>query len=227
MVPTIAKRHASRSPPGARPSKRPATSSPEEGELDDASPPFVPQPLPASLPPKPMTSKAKVPFPFKKKPEPSRNGSSNGTVDSKDGSLAGVYERSEEDERRIWEADFKRKASRPNRSDHWEPGQDRGDSRHYAPRRDHPPRDHRDRDRGRSPHSSFSPNRSRSPTSPHREKHRLPAPRSPPPNFSPPRRDYGLDRARDRDWNTWDAGRGGVRDRRYRDDGDDRYYSQY
>lgn len=250
MVQTPTKRHASRSPDGARPSKRAATSSPEEGELDDASPLLAPQSLPA----KPSTqSKAKVPFPFKKKAEPTRNGITTGVTkipEPKEKVLPVVYERSEEDDRRIREADLKRKHARPMKAataDHWEPSYGRverpvnASARHYVPR-DHdrrsdwdypsvPSRGERDhhRDRARSSPSSHSPTHSRSPSSPlpssHREKHRLPAPRSPEPSFSPPRRDYGVDRIRDRErerGGTWDRER--DRERRYRDDDDGDHY---
>ncbi|KAF9457143.1 kinase-like domain-containing protein [Collybia nuda] len=227
MAPGGAKRYASRSPSRERSLKRLATSSPEEGELDDVTTTtIVPGPttlsLPASLPPKPVTfSKSKVPFPFKRK-DSARNGSTS--LDPKEPAVA-VYERSAEDERRFRDGDHKRKGGRGSKlpgADHWEPGYARGEgmsSRNHGSWREYPNRDRRDRDRkSPSPYST-----SRSPISPpsshHREKHRLPAPRSPEANFSPPRRDYGIDRIRDRER---DRGSAWDRDRRYRDDDDDR-----
>lgn len=228
MTPSLLKRIASRSPPRNRASKRHATSSPEEGELDD-----VPAPsggpiisLPASLPPKPVTSKSKVPFPFKKRVDSTRNAASRSSADSRESRNSIqpplIYERFKDDERRIRESDPRRGKDnrKPPLTDHWEPSYNRTDTRHHVPRRDH-----RDRDRGRTPPSYPS---SRSPTSPlspnHREKHRLPAPRSPELSFSPPRRDY-VDRVRERDRDralAWDRDR--DRDWRYREDDDDRHW---
>lgn len=226
-----AKRHASRSPAGERSLKRLATSSPEEGELDDVTS-TAPGPatlsLPASLPPKPVTfSKSKVPFPFKRR-DTIRGGPSSTVLEPKELPVAG-YDRSS-DERRFRDGEHKRKGGRGPKSqgaDHWEPGYARGEgmsSRNHASRRDYPSRDRRERDR-RSP-SPYSTSRSPAspPSSHHREKHRLPAPRSPEANFSPPRRDYGVDRIRDRDRDrdgAWD--RGDRDSRRYRDDEDDRH----
>lgn len=286
MVRTPMKRHASRSPECSRPPKRAVTSSPEEGELDDGTPPPVPQGHSLSHPtrrpsPVPLSAKAKVPFPFKKKVEPSKSGIIDSRTDSREKVIPVVYERSEEDERKFREADMRWKTSRPPQedtrrrvqpaatSDHWEPtmnyGRDRDrtvargavwDGIHHTANRHHFPsrdlertsrerrserdyaalpgpsrsgrdhRDHRDRDRARSSPSPLSPNRSRSPssqTSTHREKHRLPAPRSPEPSFSPPTRDYGVDRIRDRERqrdDVWDR----DRDRRYYEDDDKRSY---
>ncbi|TFK60773.1 hypothetical protein BDN72DRAFT_498145 [Pluteus cervinus] len=263
MTPNVVKRHASRSPVGSRASKRPATSSPEEGELDDPSPPRPSSssitstlpPLPPSLPQKPVAAlKAKVPFPFKKKHDSGINGlPSVVELGGHSISMTSVYERADEGDRRGGrDNDFKRKGRghhqqqhQQRQGDHWEPGQSRGD--HYAPRRDHRERERdrdradrdreRDRERARSPsslppgstlqvhtHSSYSPNRSRSPLSPHREKHRLPAPRTPEPSFSPMRNGYGGG-GRDRDWGGRSLPGSGPRDRRYRDDDDDRYCS--
>jgi hypothetical protein len=246
MVQTPTKRQASRSPEGARPTKRALTSSPEEGEVDDGTLPLNP-----NLPPRPpsptrLAARPKVAYPFKKKAD----GLSNGVLGSEK-ALPVVYERSEEDERRIREADMKRKSHRGIQGDarrrgassiagdHWEPTM--GYSRdHAAPQRGtmrdaghyhgdvyHPVYNSRDRDRSardrrsdwdhsasfsRGTHhrrdwdkaslSPPSPNRSRTPSphSPqHREKHRLPPPRSPEPSFSPSRRTYGAGRTRDRD----------------------------
>ncbi|KAF5383263.1 hypothetical protein D9615_005069 [Tricholomella constricta] len=220
MSPSTTKRHASRSPVGERAPKRHATSSPEEGELDDASPirPTLP-PLPSSLPPKPVITaqKPKVAFPFKKKADLSRSGSTSSVTEVKDGPV--VYERSAEDEQRFAarQVDSRRKPVHSGHSDHRHPSLERRDnasSRHYAPRRDY----HRDRPRSPSPRSppSRSPG---SPSSLHRlEKHRLPLLRSPTANFSPLRGGYGRDGDRDSEgaWNR-------DRDRRY---DEDRYYSR-
>ena len=226
MVTSPAKRPASASPDALRLPKRPATSSPEEGELDDPSPPLS---LPSSLPakPQPASAKPKVPFPFKKKGEPPVNGS------------AGGAELSESDGRFPRDADARRRPGRgPGRpsmvADHWEPP-----SRYYPPQRwdAYPQRDYRDerdraRDRGRSPlpPPSYSP-RSRSPSgspSGPREKHRLPAHRPPNRDVSPsPLRVRDRDRereARDRDRHGDREDRERDRDRRYREENDDRHY---
>ena len=250
MVPTPTKRHASNSPDGARPPKRALTSSPEEGEVDDAT--VLPgsanlPPRPAS-PPRPL-AKAKIAFPFKKKTDIVSNGVG---VENRDKTLPIVYERSQEDERRIREADMKRTSIRgiqgdsrrrgpSTLGDHWEPSYSRDnpsiqrggprDGGHYHGDRHHSTYnsrdrdrsvrewrsewDHstssssirgnhhrRDRDRDRATPSPSPPNRSRTPSSHSsqpREKHRLPAPRSPEPSFSPPHRNYSSDRVRDRD----------------------------
>jgi serine/threonine-protein kinase BUR1 len=235
MAPSGGKRQASRSPGGERAVKRIATSSPEEGELDDGSAVPPVSSLPSSLPPKPVTiSKSKVPFPFKRR-DTARNGSSSAMVEPKESTVA-LYDRISEDERRIRDGGRGRKGgrgSKPHGPDHWEPGYSRGEgmsSRSHPSRRDYPSRDRRDRDRDRGRSLSPYSNTSRSPASPpsshHREKHRLPAPRSPEATFSPPRRDYGVDRIRDRDRDhngTWDRDRDWD-SRRYRDDDSERYY---
>ncbi|GLB39077.1 putative pkinase-domain-containing protein [Lyophyllum shimeji] len=222
MGPTTTKRHASRSPAGERASKRLATSSPEEGELDDTSParPSTLPPLPASLPAKPAAAppKGKVPFPFKKKTEASRGSSTLSVPEAKEG--PGVYERSAEDQRRLGarHAEPMRKHAHSGHSGRWDSTYDSRDgssSRHYAPRREY--RDHRDRLRSPSPYRPSSrSSRSPSPSNLH-DKHRLPPPASIA-NFSPPRAVHGRDRDMDRE-------RGGARDRdrRHRYDGD-RYY---
>jgi serine/threonine-protein kinase BUR1 len=135
--------------------------------------------------------------------------------------------------------------------DHWEPSLDsrdrssrRGDRNHhhhdhnrlYAARQhDHLSSRRSDwssasaahgRDRPRSTSSPPSATHSSStPTSSHRGLHRLPLPRSPEFNFTPPHREYNVDRRRDREHEHW------QRDFHYRDydDGrsyvpDDRYY---
>ncbi|KAL0958127.1 hypothetical protein HGRIS_000295 [Hohenbuehelia grisea] len=249
----LRKRNASRSPSNARPQKRAMTSSPEEGELDDASSPPPPMSLPLSLPARPEPyvpappSKAKVPFPFKnkKKPEPAR-GSPLRLSDNFDRAGPAVYERSEEDARKIRESDAKRRNPRPAKitGDHWEPdhsgsGRYYTASRHYPPGADRDRDSYRDRDRRQASPPSRSPVASRSPSSPssYREKHRLPAPRlAPSPrgdsyvpsrrsprrgdtwtnqmSYSPPQRDYGLDRVSDRVYSDRDRERGWDHDDR-------------
>ncbi|KAF8631483.1 hypothetical protein AX15_002371 [Amanita polypyramis BW_CC] len=235
MATSPAKRQASASPDAYRPPKRLATSSPEEGELDDPVP-LSPQsqPLHSSLQPNPQPlAKPKVPFPFKKKTEQAKIGSASGG------------ESNESDGRFARDADVRRRQGRaPGRSsmiaDHWEPGYGSSSSRFYPPQRwdSYPPRDYRDRERdrdrerGRSPPppvpSSYSP-QSRSPSSRshsgQREKHRLPAhhvlPRDA--SFSPPPRVRDRERERDRDIRDRDE-RERDRDRRYREEQDDRHY---
>ncbi|KAG0707911.1 Pkinase-domain-containing protein [Suillus ampliporus] len=214
-----------------RPAKRLTTSSPEEGEVDDSSP-LSPHPTMIPLPPKPAPSKfeVKVKFPFKKKtngadaPGPSTQRISP----MMDRRHPVVYERSEDDERRIREDDQRNNRSRTHYdqsrkrggaqiNDHWQPSYSReGDRRPpawdlprdpYRPAHDTyiPARDRYDgraygRERDISSLSSHSPDRSRSPSSSsssHRGKHRLPSRRSPAVNYSPPRRDYGVDRLHD------------------------------
>ncbi|KAF8067735.1 kinase-like domain-containing protein [Lyophyllum atratum] len=71
MRPTTIKRHASSSPAGERATKRLATSSPEEGELDDAEPfPHTLPPLPACLPAKPDNYRPRSPSPVRRSPPP-------------------------------------------------------------------------------------------------------------------------------------------------------------
>ncbi|GBE89085.1 hypothetical protein SCP_1500880 [Sparassis crispa] len=206
MVSTPSKRSASTTPDGARPLKRQATSSPEEGELDDASPSPVAPATSAATPPLKLPSKVK--FPFKKKsvvePEEIRK---NGDSRAKGMVYEHVFEsqhrhKEDEDWRRsrprsrqgrhdVWTA-----ASRAG--DRWEPTADRYETgrwaqpqhsypSRYPPREreadvyrpNSPPRRDWERERRRSSRSVSSP-RSRSPLSPAstKEKHRLPPPRS-------------------------------------------------
>ncbi|KAF8156827.1 kinase-like domain-containing protein [Crassisporium funariophilum] len=241
MVSTPRKRQASRSPDGGRYPKRQLTSSPEEGELDDPTPPTTAHPviLPISLPQKPPPPQRKVPFPFKKKIETAETGAAPKLEEGPE-VAPNVFDRFEEDARRVREREESRRKRAPlpakhGQADHWEPGFGRGESllsrlEPYgaAGRYDYPSRDTRDRDRRRSPGPRHSPHRSRSPGSPstsyQRDKHRLPAPRSPEADFSPPSqfvldkirdhsRERGFERDRDRD-----------RDQRgYRDDEPRRY----
>lgn len=182
--------------PDTRPTKRTMTSSPEEGELDDSTPP---PPVHSSLPSparnRSLSKSTKVPFPFKKKvaaqerPEhlPDRPGP------------PGYHE----DERRFRDEDSRRppyeRFPRGRSNDHWAPPavnydgrppppppprRPWEDDRSYRPRPElerWEPRDSpglvspRFRRRSRSPSSP----RSRSPLSPEstgKEKHRLPRP---------------------------------------------------
>jgi serine/threonine-protein kinase BUR1 len=239
MVSTPRKRPASRSPEGGRHHKRQFTSSPEEGEVDD-TPPVVSHPtiLPIALPAKPVGGQTKksVPFPFKKKVEPTKEG-----ADAKEGGQdappLNVFARFEEDAKKARE-EPRRNNHRPRpgpKNDHWEPsGPSRGPLRDSPPSllsrlgppsgassaMSYPSRDDRDRDRDRRRSPRRSPVRSRSPT-PHlshydRDRHRLPPARSPPPlsNFSPTihaamdkGRDHSRERGYDRDRNRdWDGG---------------------
>ncbi|EMD34688.1 hypothetical protein CERSUDRAFT_140279 [Gelatoporia subvermispora B] len=242
------KRSASASPDDPRPSKRHVPSSPEEGELDDATPP---QPKPARSP-TPVKAAGKppvrIPFPFKKKPtavEERPSVPSNGAPKPPLGPM--VYERSEEDERRFREEEERKHSySRPRHPpqhsvDRWQPAAGRYDNggswnhadvrstSHYTRERDghddrryRPMSPHRERRTiSRSP--SRSSYRSRSPLSPpsNKEKHRLPPPRS----SVAPLGDYYDDRgARDRRPRSPD--RAYDRSRSTRRDGydDDRYY---
>lgn len=199
MLSTSSKRGA---PPSddSRPYKRQATSSPEEGELDDGTPPA------SRRSPTPMkTTKLgnKVPFPFKKKLQDNKSeGSQSGrgqpsaysrlpdedrrperslpprphvVPDSRADSHRGGDYRSRHDDstasRGRWDRDERRyDDDRSFYGDRWEP-------------RDPSPRSPRRHPRRRSSRSrSRSTGRSRSPYSPEstgREKHRLPPPRSP------------------------------------------------
>ncbi|KAG2064045.1 Pkinase-domain-containing protein [Suillus decipiens] len=231
MLQTSNKRAAPDDPNNERPTKRCTTSSPEEGEVDDSLPPS-PRPTIIPLPPKPAPSKfeTKVKFPFKKKTNgPDAPGPSSQRISPMmDRRHVSVYERSEDDERRIREDDQRNGRLRPHYdqtrkrggaqiTNHWQPSYSReGDRRPpawdlprdpYRPVHDTyiPTRDRYDgrvhgRERDISSLSSHSPDRSRSrssSSSSHRGKHRLPSRRSPVVNYSPPRRDYGVDRLHD------------------------------
>ncbi|KAH8102272.1 Pkinase-domain-containing protein [Cristinia sonorae] len=207
MLSTPVKRSAPHSE-DSRPYKRIATSSPEEGELDDGSPPNRP-PTPPRVH-KPATV-VKVPFPFKTKGNASdpvlEAGSSNGR------SQTGVTSRQVDEARKpesSWplpprpQASDSRGGAQRN-SDYWS-RRDGGPAprsridesdRHYEPDRHYHSRTDREHwepkhSRSQSPRRytrrlssrsrSRSTPRSRSPLSPEstgREKHRLPPPRSP------------------------------------------------
>ncbi|KAI0711430.1 kinase-like domain-containing protein [Earliella scabrosa] len=248
MLSTLPKRPASLSPDSDRPSKRQATSSPEEGELDDATPP----PPPVARSPSPPKAAAKtftrVPFPFKKKfppPESSTNGAAN--------ERAAGSER--EDERRLRDERRYGLPPRPDDrqarswgADSWEPGPGRYDRPHwvsqsYVPdsrqyprsperrpyRSPTPPRHHDrrapSRSRSRSPRSPRSPSSPRSPLTPSsgKEKHRLPPSRPVVPDPATYRAVYERDRWRDDD-DRWGRRRSPIHDsydRYSRDERDD------
>lgn len=204
-----------RSAPGCdfRPNKRHATSSPEEGELDDSNspPPARRSPTPSKSSAKPL---AKVPFPFKRKaadpPDPPEHRNSK--------PQPGVYVRPAEDERKFrgeedeWRTRSRyppqRTAESWDRNDSWVPRQDRqyqnylsNPERQYSQRNEadswEPPVSPRHTYNKRYASRSPSSPRSRSPASPEsysKEKHRLPPPRSPIDLYS---RDYYNDRERE------------------------------
>ncbi|RPD71751.1 Pkinase-domain-containing protein [Lentinus tigrinus ALCF2SS1-7] len=193
MFSSLPKRPASASPDDVRPNKRQATSSPEEGELDDASPPPVAR-LRSPSPPKTSAKlPGKVPFPFKKKAAGQENGV-NGAAKERSG---GGYER--EDERRYRDEDNHRRyglpprpddrSTRPWGTDSWEPGPGRYDrprweAQSYVPEpRAYPRSPERRPYRSPSPprHRERRPvSRSRSPPSPRSRSPRSPSsPRSP------------------------------------------------
>ncbi|KAI0824813.1 kinase-like domain-containing protein [Trametes gibbosa] len=245
MISSLPKRPASTSPDRDRPSKRQATEEPEEGELEDATPPPPPvarSPSSIKAPPKPV---AKVPFPFKKKaaqPEDG-SGSHNGLGNDRTGlhddewrhrereddahrQAFGLPPRPDERPARAWAVD--RWASAPSRYERsrregqnyvQEPRQYPRDTDRRPYRSPTPPR-HAER---RTPSRSPSSTRSRSPLTPssQKEKHRLPPPRTvlpdPPSSF---RGSYESDRWRSDD-PSWSR-RNGSANGRYDEAWDDR-----
>ncbi len=117
---TPRKRQASRSPEYGRSAKRPLNSSPEEGEVDDSAP--VPPILSIPLPPKPATKG--VPFPFKKKTDPPKNGADEAAASA---TPPNVFTKFEEDANKKVAKDESKKPrlSRPppGKMDHYEPPQ--------------------------------------------------------------------------------------------------------
>ncbi|KAI0071594.1 Pkinase-domain-containing protein [Panus rudis PR-1116 ss-1] len=178
-----------------RPNKRQATSSPEEGELEDATPPPPRRSPTPPGPPKPTTAskKAPLPFPFKKKNSaqngepPESNAPRNGPavlerpVD--DERMLRDRERDrEEDDRRVRSRRYEPRAPYPSnvnnwvRQDSWQPRRDyappepiNDHDRHYLPRNEperwDPPRDS-PRYACNRRQSSRSLSRSRTPPSP-------------------------------------------------------------
>ncbi|KAI8986665.1 kinase-like domain-containing protein [Trametes punicea] len=196
MLSSLPKRPASTSPDRDRPTKRHATSSPEEGELEDATPPPAPlarSPSPVKAPPKPV---AKVPFPFKKKTATQENGASSQSGLGKERLAQYNDERRHDAQRQPYGLPPRpdERYARPWAADRWEPAPDRYerprreadnhvlDARQYsrdAERRPYrsptPPHQAARRVPSRSPSSG----RSRSPLSPAvQKKHRLPSPRA-------------------------------------------------
>ena len=194
MLSSLPKRPASVSPEPNRPNKRLATSSPEEGELDDGSPP----PPPIARSPSPPRPAKKVPFPFKKKAAAPENGASaNGSSGGPSNERERAYERDEE--RRYGDDPHRRFGlpprpdDRPPRGGVWGPERyerPRWESQSYVPdyrepeqrrpyRSPSPPPRHSDRRRPSSRSRSRSPSSPRSPLTPSsgKEKHRLPPPR--------------------------------------------------
>lgn len=193
----------SASPPlDQRPSKRPSTSSPEEGELDDADSSALPPPdhLSPDQPPGPSSPtsagkfESKIKFPFKAKvypssPEP-RASSRFGPDDRKPPQQ---YDRAPDDDYRRDKPRFRDHrqqdgpSSRRRMGDRWVP-----DERSWDRDRD------RDRDR-RPPHSLWDPSRDRDwDRHPYDSRSYRP---HPPPQMMPPRgaRDRYPDRNFDRD----------------------------
>ena len=144
------KRVASASPDRRRPNKRPATSSPEEGELDEVSQSTSARP-PSPPPQSPAKFETKVKFPFKKK-IPGEEGrlSPRGEKER----VPASYERLAEDDRRMRQGDRQsgstlpppREQHRRQNVHHWQPG-DRWES--TADRWDPSVGSSRDRDRDR------------------------------------------------------------------------------
>ncbi|PIL27727.1 transporter [Ganoderma sinense ZZ0214-1] len=238
MISSLPKRPASSPPDADRPAKRMATSSPEEGELDDATPPPVARsPTPPKASGKPQ---GKVPFPFKKKPAAPESSTNGGTKER-----SCVYERDEE--RRFREEDRRGRfglPARPERlddrhgrswaGDRWEPGPERYDHPRWEPqsyipdsrgylreperrpyRSPSPPR-HLERRRpspSRSPPSPRSVSTPRSPLTPSsaKEKHRLPPSRPVLPDPATYRAVYDQDRWGDED-DRWGRRRDPLRD---------------
>jgi serine/threonine-protein kinase BUR1 len=222
MVPGATKRDASSSPAEGRSHKRLATSSPEEGEVDDTAPlseALVAPPsfLPPSLPPKPQThtqaKRTTIAFPFKnkKKDEEPKLSVAKAFDEGRDG--RGGYERPKETDHRGRGGDNRRRWANV---DHWEPnqGEDSLLSR-IGPRQEPSGADRRP--------GSPAERRSRSPGSPSSQtKHKLPSKMNPESSFSPIERDRGRhynrghDRRYDRRDDSWRPGdRDGYSDRHY------------
>jgi len=220
MIPISRKRQASRSPENRRFSKRPANSSPEEGEVDDSAPMTMKSVIsPIPLPPKPSplvtTSAAaasgkKVPFPFKtKRIEIGKDGPSKERNPAPLNVFASLEEKIEKDVRRA--RDKPEETNSGSLLSRLDPLP--SDNRHYSGR-DNRERDRnwdresRDRDRDRDiryntyySRRSASPgrsprrcSRSRSPL--YHGRHRLPEPLSPG-KYTPPSQ-YGSDKTRER-----------------------------
>ena len=171
---TPTKRSAS-SPLDQRPSKRPSTSSPEEGELDDGESSALPPPshLSPDLPPRPSSPssagkfESKIKFPFKAKlPSSSAEPRSSSRFGPDDRNPAQQYERAPEDDHRRDKLKFRDHrqqdgpSSRRRMADRWVPDErswDRDRDRDRDRRPPHPQWDSsRDRDWDRHPYDSRS-----------------------------------------------------------------------
>ena len=240
MLVSPSKRPAPRTP-DSRPSKRQATSSPEEGEVDEGTPPPPPRTVLAagpSSPPRNASKASKVPFPFKKKvaaPEPRLDYLPEAPRPPP------AYNRYPDDDRRSREDDVRhlgasrmsRYDDRPMRGgDYWTPGM--YDARPARPSWDEPPYDDErayfprggDRwdPRAERAQPLVSPRmrrRSRSPSSPRSRSPLSPDSagrekhRLPKPSFQDQRNGYDYDR--EREWERGRDGRDGRDERRRRD----------
>jgi len=185
MVATPLKRNASRSPEGSRQAKRLLTSSPEEGEVDEANPPPLTTPTPSIAPipllPRPSVPPiAKVPFPFKKKADASKP----------EASTSNVFER--------YEGHTREDKSRGSKNviDHWEPTYGRGDSL-FSRVESYDNFERNARDRRRSPpRGGNSSTRPGSPGSPHYRHHHHRMRRSRSPNSFSPSSPRGFEKTR-------------------------------
>lgn len=239
--PPLYKRTASASPDGERPFKRQATSSPEEGELDDDASTPPPSVTRSPGPTKTTKPATKVPFPFKKKaalpdqpydsPAP-QNGVSKPRVSHV------VYERSVEDDRRYREDDRRHNQIRhphedyrqgQSRADHWDAQASRrapvesviwDHDEPYLP----PPERERPERRGRPQRSVTPPHRndrrypSRSPSSPRSHSPESPSSTRGKHRLPPPRSPKRYEPAAETDFNNWKR-REYPRDRRRNNSG--------
>ncbi len=207
---TPRKRQASRSPEYGRSAKRPLISSPEEGEVDDSAPALPILSIP--LPPKPATKG--VPFPFKKKTDPPKNGADEAAASA---TPPNVFTKFEEDANKKVAKDESKKPrlSRPppGKMDHYEPPQRSLLSRLEQGKSSRDATAATVAGEGRAPRSASPPNAHYRSS----DRHRLPLPRSPIANFSPPStdrlRDRDRDYGRDKDRNDKDRDRDRDRDR--------------
>lgn len=193
---TPAKRAAS-PPPGQRPAKRPSTSSPEEGELDDPLPPSIDRP---PRPPSPASAarfESKIKFPFKPKlapPSPEPRLSLAARLSPDDRKPAQQWDRAPDDRDRPRFRDHRQQDGR-RRGDSWVPDERFRDRRPWDPPRDrhpynsyrHPP-PHPSMPPRRHPDRNFIPRdlartpplpRPRTPSPPHQSQSRSRSPSSP------------------------------------------------
>ncbi|KAF4616536.1 hypothetical protein D9613_008715 [Agrocybe pediades] len=249
MTSTPRKRYASRSPENPRYAKRPANSSPEEGEVDDSAPSVPPPPTapksviaPIPLPPKPtatglsvLGAAKKVPFPFKKKIElHARDGPSNEIQERN--VFAKLEEKIEKDDRRARDLKQEEQSRRQQRSPPPLPPTVSLLSR-IGPSADvryRPGWDNRDSRDSRDNRDSFNTRegsyyRPSSPARSPRRNSRSPSPHSRggsrhrlPPAASPSPPSYRRDRSRERNRDYYDRRHDEPRGRDYRDRDDRR-----